>query len=98
MINEFRNIAQQVLSKVSHSSSDSVRLLELRTAVSEISPNERAFLRKFFAQLLDAVVKNGASDIEIGGVGTVDKVWLRINGTKIPVDKLPTFSIDESTL
>ncbi|MCF8261527.1 MAG: PilT/PilU family type 4a pilus ATPase [Melioribacteraceae bacterium] len=98
MINEFRNIAQQVLSKVSHASSDSERLLELRTAVSEISPNERAFLRKIFAQLLDAVVKNGASDIEIGGVGTVDKVWLRINGTKIPVDKLPTFSIDESTL
>ena len=43
------------------------------------------------------MVDREASDIEIGGAGTVNYIWFRVQGIKKRVQDLPNLKIDEAT-
>ncbi len=64
----------------------------------KISIKEKEILIKFLNHILTAMVDRGASDVEIGGPGTANYIWFRIQGIKKRAKDLPNLKIDEATL
>ncbi len=64
----------------------------------ELGIEDKDTLIKFFNHILTVMVDRGASDIEIGGPGTANYVWFRIQGIKQRIKDLPNLKIDEATL
>jgi len=62
----------------------------------ELSEEERRAFRLYIEKYLDRMKDLEASDIDLGGDGCVGKVWYRVHGTKMPWEKSPTYSFDES--
>lgn len=58
--------------------------------------NDKSMLAAFFNAILTEMLKRKASDIEFGGHGTKNRIWLRIFGRKEPVGNLPSFNEDEA--
>jgi twitching motility protein PilT len=44
------------------------------------------------------MVDKEASDIEVGGFGSEEYVWMRVYGKKEPIQELPKFTHDEAAL
>jgi twitching motility protein PilT len=59
---------------------------------------DRYKLKSIVNNLLKVMIHKEASDIELGGYGSLGKVWLRIYGKKEPLLELPVFTSDESAL
>lgn len=74
------------------------RTSHLLRQVSSVSPEERYELNEQLNRILAYMIDKVASDIEIGGYGTEDKIWLRIWGKKEVVQELPKLNTDEATL
>lgn len=66
--------------------------------IEKIEPDDKDTLIKFFNHLLSVMIDREASDIEVGGPGTVNYIWFRIQGIKKRVQDLPNLKIDEATL
>ncbi|MCB9207735.1 MAG: Flp pilus assembly complex ATPase component TadA [Ignavibacteriales bacterium] len=64
----------------------------------KLSVEDKDVLIKFFNHILTVMVDRTASDIEIGGPGTANYIWFRIQGIKQRVKDLPNLKLDESTL
>ena len=73
---------------------------ELFLKMSEILDSQpekvRIELNKVLDSFLLKMLKNEASDIDLGGPGCVGKIWYRIFGDKKPDNKLPTFKLEET--
>lgn len=65
--------------------------------VEQFTVEEKDTLIKFFNHILTVMVDREASDIEIGGPGTANYIWFRIQGIKKRVNDLPNLKLDEST-
>ena len=65
--------------------------------VEEFALEDKDVLLTFFNHVLTVMVDREASDIEIGGAGTVNYIWFRIQGIKKRVQDLPSLKIDEAT-
>ena len=63
----------------------------------ELSIEEKNVFIKFFNHILTVMVDREASDVEIGGHGTANSIWFRIQGIKKRVQDLPNLKLDEST-
>jgi len=62
-------------------------------------PHEEKFeLSEVMNNLLRFMVDKEASDIELGGYGSENRVWFRIYGKKEPIQELPEFNHDEAAL
>jgi twitching motility protein PilT len=62
-------------------------------------PHEHKFiLMEVMNSLLKHMVDMEASDIEVGGFGSEEFVWMRVYGKKQPIHELPKFSHDEAAL
>jgi twitching motility protein PilT len=55
----------------------------------------KAVLQKFVDSMLLNMRHLNASDIDIGGFGAKNKIWMRIQGRKVPEESLGAFSLDE---
>jgi len=64
----------------------------------EISIKEKEILINFLNHILTVMIDRSASDIEIGGPGTANYVWFRIQGIKQRIKDLPNLRIDEAAL
>lgn len=64
----------------------------------EISIKEKEILIKLVNHILTLMVDRGASDIEIGGPGSGNYIWFRVQGIKERVKDLPNLKLDEATL
>ncbi|MCB9258505.1 MAG: Flp pilus assembly complex ATPase component TadA [Ignavibacteriales bacterium] len=64
----------------------------------KLSVEDKDVLIKFFNHILTVMVDRTASDIEIGGPGTANYIWFRIQGIKQRVKDLPNLKLDESTM
>lgn len=63
-----------------------------------ISNNEyRDVGKRCMDQILSLMIRASASDLDFGGVGTDEKIWMRVHGRKTRFDKLCTISKDEAT-
>ena len=65
--------------------------------IRDISSEDRLVLFKFANQILTLMIEREASDIEIGGHGTVGSVWFRIHGVKARVPDIPVMTADEAS-
>jgi twitching motility protein PilT len=59
-----------------------------------LTPSDRADGRKLFERLARAMRRAGASDLDVGGMGTRGAVWFRTGTRKAPVDALGTFDLN----
>ena len=64
----------------------------------ELSIKEKDLLIKLINHILTVMVDRGASDIEIGGPGSGNYIWFRIQGIKQRIKDLPNLKIEEATL
>ncbi len=62
-------------------------------AVSRLSVTERTQIRQLFEQFLIRMRELNASDIEVGGATSNEKVWFRIDGRKLPRNELGTWPV-----
>jgi twitching motility protein PilT len=64
----------------------------------ELSLEDKEELIQLFNHILSVMVDRNASDIELGGPGSANYIWFRIQGIKQRVKDLPNLKIDEATL
>jgi twitching motility protein PilT len=64
----------------------------------EMSIEEKDILVKYFNHILTVMIDRDASDIELGGPGTANYIWFRIQGIKQRIKDLPNLKLDEATL
>ena len=60
-----------------------------------LSIEEKTLLKYLMDAILMKMRKSDASDIELGGDGSKNKIWLRIHGRKTPVEEFGTYLADE---
>ncbi len=66
--------------------------------VSRQSQEDKDTLKKLFDGLLLRMFSNNASDIDMGGFGSQNKIWYRIYGAKKPDTTLGTLTGDETNV
>ena len=98
MVNEALKILSEFIKKIPSSLMGPDRTSFIIEQVENLSAEEKDILIKFLNHILTVMVDREASDIEIGGYGTVNYVWFRIQGIKKRVADLPNLKLDESTL
>lgn len=72
------------------------RHIRLGKIIDDLDDDHRLELTDILNKFLLAMLKNEASDIDLGGPGCNGKIWYRIFGDKNPVTKLPDMSLDET--
>lgn len=66
--------------------------------IESLQSESRLVLRNLFNKLLTSMIERDASDIEIGGSGCGDFIWMRIFGKKERIKDLPQFTADEAAV
>jgi twitching motility protein PilT len=74
------------------------RLIQIDNLVKDISYDDSLILKSYVNNLFEIMIRQEASDLELGGFGSDGYVWLRIYGTKNRVKKVPQLTEDESAL
>ena len=65
--------------------------------INELQVEQKMLLLNLMNDILGTMIERQASDIEIGGFGAQNFVWMRIFGKKERVKDLPQFSEDEAS-
>ncbi|MHB8931010.1 MAG: type IV pilus twitching motility protein PilT, partial [Melioribacteraceae bacterium] len=65
--------------------------------INELQVEQKMLLLNLMNDILGMMIERQASDIEIGGFGAQNFVWMRIFGKKERVKDLPQFSEDEAS-
>ncbi len=63
--------------------------------LTSLSPEEHLLLKSYFDFFLREMRQLGASDIELGGWGSGNYIWLRKAGKKFPVKEFGEFTLNE---
>src|ERR1035437_11112635 len=95
---EGRNILNKYISDIPAHIKGSERVGYLIGHALSMNPKDRFHLTEIINNLLKVTINKEASDIELGGFGSLGYVWLRIFGKKEPILELPRFSNDEAAL
>ena len=82
MIAEALKILGQYASRIPDSVIGPERIRFIVEHIDEINLEQKSLLVKFANEILTAMIERQASDIELGGHGTEEYVWLRIFGKK----------------
>jgi len=93
-----RDILNKYISDIPSHIKDADRVSCLMEHAISMNTKDRFHLTGIFNNLLKVMISKEASDIELGGFGSLGQVWLRIYGKKEPVPELPSFSDDEAAL
>jgi len=97
MIPEALNILTKYASKIPDSVIGPERVRFIIEHIDEITIEQKSLLVKLANAILTAMIERQASDIELGGHGTEEHIWLRIFGKKEKAPDLPKMKTDEST-
>ena len=95
---EAKNLLKRIIGQIPATYLGADRISFLVEYFEKINNDEKIVLMKVVNKLLEVMIDNQASDIELGGYGSGGFVWLRIFGKKEPMLNLPKFSKDESAL
>lgn len=95
---EAKNILAEFTERIPRTVFGPDRVAYMIEHFDEIGNEEKLILWNLVNSFLERMIERDASDIEIGGHGAADRIWLRIFGKKEPVKDLPEFSADESAL
>jgi len=95
---EGRNILNKYISDIPSHIKGAERVGYLMGHAIAMNPRDRFHLSEIINNLLKVMINKEASDIELGGFGSLGYVWLRIFGKKERLLELPTFTNDEAAL
>ena len=95
---EAKNILSKVANKIPKFINGPDRVIYLLENTEQLSGEERLLLNNAFNKFLTSMIERDASDIEFGGHGNGNFIWMRIYGKKERVKDLPQFSNDESAV
>ncbi len=92
-------IARKTLREIAESIPDTAPGMERQMLIGDLiakqSPAERTGLRKLMDSYLLRMSRINASDIDIGGYGSLKRIWYRVYGDKKPDNELGEFTLDE---
>jgi twitching motility protein PilT len=71
------------------------RIQAIADAVTELDEREREQLRELMEDVLSKMAEAGASDVDLGGQGSLGQIWFRIYNDKRPVFDLGAYSLDQ---
>jgi twitching motility protein PilT len=95
---EGRSILNKYVSKIPTHIMGPGRVSLLMDVCQEMPKEDRFKINKILNNLLKFMIDKEASDIEIGGYGSMEYVWFRIFGKKEPLMEFPKFSTDEAAV
>jgi twitching motility protein PilT len=96
MLNKAKDILKNFCDTIPKSIFGAERVHYILNNVSNLSENEKLLLRDSFNNFLVEMQKAEVSDIEIGGHGNNEYVWIRIHGIKKRANDAPKFSNEEA--
>lgn len=95
---EEKRILEEFVSTIPDSVFGPERVRYLVENSGKLGEQEKIVLRNFVNKVLTIMIENDASDIEIGGHGNENYIWMRIHGSKERVRELQQFTEDEAAL
>lgn len=98
MIEDVKIILSNFIGNIPDTSFGPDRITWMVENFDRIDDNEKVVLWNIVNKMLTKMVDLDASDIEIGGYGANDYIWLRIYGKKETVKDLPRFTADEAAV
>ncbi len=98
MIDAAKQILLNFVSTIPKTALGPERVNYIISKINTIKIEERMALIKLLNYMLGVMLEKQASDIEIGGFGAQNYVWLRIFGKKEKINDLPQFSEDEASV
>lgn len=93
---DIKKLTEPVISKIPRSSRGIDRHIKLGEVVETLSDDHREDLGRILEGYLKRMLKNEASDIDIGGPGCNGRVWYRIFGDKRPAKDPENLSLNET--
>ncbi|MDR9415631.1 MAG: ATPase, T2SS/T4P/T4SS family [Gracilimonas sp.] len=90
------DLVEPVVNKIPRSSRGMDRHERLGEVVESLNDDHREALTSILDSFLKRMIKNEASDIDIGGPGCAGKVWYRIYGDKNPARKPEKLTLDQT--
>lgn len=96
MIKEAKNILQPFIERIPKAILGPERVSYIIDHFEEFNNDQKVVLLEIVNKILTNMIELNASDIEIGGHGTDDYIWMRIFGAKNRVQEIPRFSSDET--
>lgn len=95
-LNQARQLLRSLAQKIPPSVQDIERQVYIgNNMLKNLSIEEKSQLKNFANTILLAMRKSDASDIDFGGDGAKNRVWLRVHGKKTPVEELGNYNSDE---
>ncbi len=71
------------------------KILQCKSFIEGLSAEKRQMMRTFFESILFDMHRMEASDLDFGGLGSLNKFWMRVHGDKKPVKYLPDYNSTE---
>lgn len=93
-----KKILASILSQLPEVINKADRITQVVDNIEKINPKYRIEMRNVLNKLLISMIEREASDIEIGGFGTDNFIWLRVFGQKERVKEFPQLTSDEATI
>ncbi len=93
-----KKILSSILSQLPEVINTVDRIYQIADNIDKINSKYRIELRDIFNKLLTSMIEREASDIEVGGFGTANFIWLRVYGIKERIKEFPQLTNDEATL
>ncbi|MAO64876.1 MAG: twitching motility protein PilT [Balneola sp.] len=93
---DISNLVEPVIAQIPRSTRGIDRHVHLGKVVETLSDDHREALSQILEGYLKRMLKNEASDIDLGGPGCDGKVWYRIFGDKTPAKTPEKLSLNET--
>ncbi len=98
MVEEAKNILKSFSEDIPSTIFGPDRINYLIESMGKLSENDKLKIIGLVNKLLTGMIERDASDIEIGGFGCKENVWLRVFGKKMIIPEFPTFTSDEAAI
>lgn len=93
-----KKILVSILSQLPEVINRADRITQIVNNIEQVNSKYRIEIRNVLNKLLISMIEREASDIEIGGFGTDNHIWLRVFGQKERVKEFPQLTSDEATI
>ncbi len=98
MVEEAKNILKSISDTIPTTIFGPDRISFLVENMAKIIDIDRMKIIGLMNKMLTGMIERDASDIEIGGFGCKENVWLRVFGKKMVIPEFPTFTPDEAAI
>jgi twitching motility protein PilT len=98
MLEEVKQIIAKITSLASTTLWGQDRVNFFIEQITKLKDDERKLLFQLFHKILTTMVEKESSDLEIGGHGNDQSIWMRTYGKKERINEAPKLTLDESAI